>query len=357
MIRENQFSFIFIWFLITHSDCQPQSFGTTRFNLDDISRNWTKTEILELQYRNIVKSLIPKNIPEHGTVILEYFELIKKIAENSLTTQKNPVMLMVIDAFGGYLHSIYLANARKLYYEGLMTYGTAKKLHAMLEKFKYILGTDGREWMRPVNARVNSKMSVTHMIPCPTDDPCAMLKFNPDGSPMIPFFDDRSDPHTIIIPYAKRILFNLQSGEFYDQLYNYYYLTLRCIQTQANEQKEMIDYKNNMHKWMEKEVVPLLKDKGKWYPGLWGVLCVLNSLNENNLKRIEMASILMGNNGNATDCFYNLNNISFFYQLSLMIILIIIFLVSVLSVVINNNEHFWIFIGSMLCIQNDISDI
>lgn len=208
-----------------------------------------------------------------------------------------------------------------------------------------------------MNARVNSKMNIVHMIPSPTHDPCAMLKFDLDRSTMVPFFDDKTDPHTIIIPFAKRMLFSLHSGEFFDQLYNYYYLTLQCIQTRPNERKEALDFKNKMVKWMNKEIVPLLKDKGKWYPGLWGALCVLGSLNQNCSKQIEMASILMENN-KTTDCFYNLNNISFFYLLSLMLMVVIIIFVSVLSFAVNNNDNFWIFIGSLLCIQSDdVSDI
>lgn len=112
--------------------------GTSLYKRSDVGRRWTDGQVVDLQCRMVIGSLVPTKIPTNSDIFLNYIELVKNVSniKLGLTTKKKRAMVMVADAIGGYLYSKLLPNDKMLYYDGKASYVTTQRLYNLMKKIK-----------------------------------------------------------------------------------------------------------------------------------------------------------------------------------------------------------------------------
>lgn len=152
------------------------------------------------------------------------------------------------------------------------------------------MDTDGRGWTAPVDI---GRPTVTSSGIGDDDDdriyeeeenPCAALLHSgeppADGQSatvLLPVFDDNSYPGSLAFPFTvgKR-LFPVDrpwtgSDDRRPLLIRYYRLAAGCTSSAP------LQFRSDMHRWLDEVVVPLLADRHRWYPVLAGASRVVRA--------------------------------------------------------------------------------
>lgn len=93
----------------------------------------------------------------------------------------------------------------------------------------------------------------------------------------LPFFDSKTNPSAIAIPYAHYSLRNIESRHSANLILKYYQTAMRCLcEKEANKATRDL-FQNNFYTWIVYEIVPKLHDE-KFYAAFGSVLRVQESL-------------------------------------------------------------------------------
>ncbi|XP_060880781.1 uncharacterized protein LOC132952495 [Metopolophium dirhodum] len=267
-------------------------FGTALYSIDDVaSKTWTTEDVAILRSRILMDHLIPKNVVG-GKSFLKYVRtIVNKFEMISSDKTKRIAMVTACDAIGAYLQGVMLPHVKDGYYNGHESYAVTNELFALERKIKFILDTDGRGWMTPVDAGQQSAAAAASKnddaddpIFEETENACAALLTNsvPSGREFItavpvPAFDDNKNPGSLAFPFVvgKR-LFSvdrpwLSNDDHGPLLVRYYRLAVGCT-SPAPEQ-----FRVDMHRWLDSVVVPLLADRNRWFPVLAGAKRVVRA--------------------------------------------------------------------------------
>ncbi|XP_026806467.1 uncharacterized protein LOC113549388 [Rhopalosiphum maidis] len=287
-------------FLISITVVASINVGTALYNHVDIltyDTQWSKKDMLMLHSRMLIENLIPKNVID-GNTFLGYTKLIIKTSETIANDQTRRIaMISVADAIGGYLHGVMLPRVNQEYYKGHESYKVTNELHALLRKIKFILDTDGRGWMTPVDTGRSITTTADEdddLIDEETDNPCAALLLSgvpsDDGRPAavpMPAFDDNLNPGSLAFPFTvgKR-LFAVDrpwtaSDDRRPLLVRYYRLAAGCTSSAPDQ------FRADLNRWLDEVVVPLLANRRRWYPVLAGA------------SRVVLAAAKAASNGTA----------------------------------------------------------
>ncbi|XP_026806766.1 uncharacterized protein LOC113549588 [Rhopalosiphum maidis] len=286
-------------FLISITAVASINVGTALYNHVDnmYDTQWTKIDMLMLHSRMLIENLIPKNVID-GNTFLGYTKLIIKTSETIANDQTRRIaMISVADAIGGYLHGVMLPRVNQEYYKGHESYKVTNELHALLRKIKFILDTDGRGWMTPVDTGRSITTTADEdddLIDEETDNPCAALLLSgvpsDDGRPAavpMPAFDDNLNPGSLAFPFTvgKR-LFAVDrpwtaSDDRRPLLVRYYRLAAGCTSSAPDQ------FRADLNRWLDEVVVPLLANRRRWYPVLAGA------------SRVVLAAAKAASNGTA----------------------------------------------------------
>jgi hypothetical protein len=177
-------------------------------------------------------------------------------------------------------------------------------LHAVTQRtcvllHRFILDTDGRGWMTPVDIGRSTTTTADKddddliIIDEEADNPCAALLLYgvpSDGQPAavpMPTFDDNSNPGSLAFPFAvgKRLFAVNRPWTAADDrrplLVRYYRLAAGCTSS-APEQ-----FRADINRWLDEVVAPLLANRRRWYPVLAGA------------SRVVLAAAKAASNGTA----------------------------------------------------------
>ncbi|CAI6369281.1 unnamed protein product [Macrosiphum euphorbiae] len=288
------FSFISFLALILPITAMPFNVGTALYSIDDVSsKTWTTEDVAILRSRILMDQLIPKKVVA-GKSFLMYVQLIvNKFETISSDKTRKIAMVTACDVIGAYLQGVMLPHVKNGYYNGHESYAVTNELFALERKIKFILDTDGRGWMTPVDAgQQSTAVAAAAAKNDDADDPifeetenaCAALltKVVPVGRELItavpvPAFDDNKNPGSLAFPFVvgKR-LFSvdrpwLSADDHRPLLVRYYRLAVGCT-SPAPEQ-----FRADMHRWLDSAVVPLLADRKRWFPVLAGATRVVRA--------------------------------------------------------------------------------
>ncbi|CAI6369282.1 unnamed protein product [Macrosiphum euphorbiae] len=272
----------------------PFNVGTALYSIDDVSsKTWTTEDVAILRSRILMDQLIPKKVVA-GKSFLMYVQLIvNKFETISSDKTRKIAMVTACDVIGAYLQGVMLPHVKNGYYNGHESYAVTNELFALERKIKFILDTDGRGWMTPVDAgQQSTAVAAAAAKNDDADDPifeetenaCAALltKVVPVGRELItavpvPAFDDNKNPGSLAFPFVvgKR-LFSvdrpwLSADDHRPLLVRYYRLAVGCT-SPAPEQ-----FRADMHRWLDSAVVPLLADRKRWFPVLAGATRVVRA--------------------------------------------------------------------------------
>ncbi|XP_060836064.1 uncharacterized protein LOC132918673 [Rhopalosiphum padi] len=279
-----------VLFLISITAVAALNVGTALYNHVDIMYDtpWTEKDMLMVHSRMLIENLIPKNVVD-GNAFLSYIKLIIKTSETIVNDQTRRIaMVSVADAIGGYMQGVMLPHVNQKYYNGHESFEVTNELHALLRKIKFILDTDGRGWMTPVDIIGRSTTTAADkdddliVVDEEADNPCAALLLYDvpsDGRPAavpMPAFDDNSNPGSLAFPFAvgKRLFAVNRPWTAADDrrplLVRYYRLAAGCTSS-APEQ-----FRADINRWLDEAVVPLLANRRRrWYPVLAGAYRVV----------------------------------------------------------------------------------
>ncbi|XP_003244136.1 uncharacterized protein LOC100568831 [Acyrthosiphon pisum] len=272
----------------------PFNVGTALYTIDDVaSKTWTTEDVAILRSRILMDQLIPKKVVG-GKSFLKYVRIIvNKFETISSDKTRKIAMVTACDVIGAYLQGVMLPHVKDGYYNGHESYAVTNELFALERKIKFILDTDGRGWMTPVDAgQQRTAVAAAAVKKDDADDPifeetenaCAALLTNvvPSGRELItavpvPAFDDNKNPGSLAFPFVvgKR-LFSvdrpwLAADDHRPLLVRYYRLAAGCT-SPAPEQ-----FRADMHLWLDNVVAPLLADRNRWYPVLAGAARVVRA--------------------------------------------------------------------------------
>ncbi|CAI6346274.1 unnamed protein product [Macrosiphum euphorbiae] len=231
----------------------PFNVGTALYSIDDVSsKTWTTEDVAILCSRILMDQLIPKKVVA-GKSFLKYVQLIVNKFE-TISSDKTMKIAMVTacDVIGAYLQGVMLPHVKNGYYNGHESFAVTNELFALERKIKFILDTDGRGWMTPVDAGQQSTAVAAAAADAKNDDAddpifeqtenaCAALLTNvvPVGRELItavpvPAFDDNKNPGSLAFPFVvgKR-LFSvdrpwLSADDHRPLLVRYYRLAVGC---------------------------------------------------------------------------------------------------------------------------------
>lgn len=93
----------------------------------------------------------------------------------------------------------------------------------------------------------------------------------------MPFFDSKTQPSAIAVPFKTFTLRNLQSRSSAYILVKLYTAVLRCMAQKNSGESSMQRFNNDYFNFLTTKVMPRLKDE-KFYAAFGGVLRVMSSL-------------------------------------------------------------------------------
>lgn len=93
----------------------------------------------------------------------------------------------------------------------------------------------------------------------------------------MPFFDSKSSPSAVAIPFKKYSLRNIQSKAAAYVVLKYYVAATKCLMTRNANSQSLHNFNNQLYSWLTKYVMPRLSDD-KFYSAFGGVLRILETL-------------------------------------------------------------------------------
>lgn len=155
---------------------------------------------------------------------------------------------------------------------------------------RYVLGTDGRGWARPVEGKrsVGGGVAVAR-----TEDEVAAAGRcgGVDGGPYglqrqrwqrsavdgvdVPFFDNQTRPHSVVVPWrpARPVLFGVRDSGCHRALFDHCAGAVPRRPADALHDVATIKRVRALRSWVDAAVLPLVTPAaatGRWYPALWG---------------------------------------------------------------------------------------
>ncbi|CAI6348636.1 unnamed protein product [Macrosiphum euphorbiae] len=296
MVMECVLMLVILIPLIDGGTGSPDAHGSSLYKVTDIDRKtWTSADCIELQCRKSIGLLIPgANFTDGdgaGVRFLQYFDVVKAEAKKIVSSvARKRAMIAVVDALGGYLHTKLLPHVREQYYAGRASYSTVKRLQDLDKNIKYILGTDGRGWARPIVRDQRSSEDVSlAMWQAAERKPRTAVRPG-DGSlercggvaagsygllgndDPVPYFDNNTRPHSVVVPWrqGRTVLYGIRDAGCYRTLFDHL--------AAAN----MRGRSATLRQWLDEAVLPLVTARAtdQWYPALWGVTLVARRLKD-----------------------------------------------------------------------------
>ncbi|KAH1014116.1 uncharacterized protein LOC109534013 [Dendroctonus ponderosae] len=279
--------------------------GTVLFNPTDVYKTcWSQEEIAILTARVILEDVIPDpkliSVQCNNDIqdLVGYFKaLIDTIRFKTKARKRHILLLALTDLLGGFLHHALLPMARKAYYSGAIDYIYMEKLIQLYEELKWFLRTNGQGWAKPMTITKGVKvptieMEMLNSVSKNNESCCHKLMYY-EREPLksrkrsvtlekgiyfpLPFFDAKSRPTAIALPLKHFALRNIESKRAAFVIMKYFISAERCLKEKQAKTDQIQKFQNNLYTWIDKEVVPKLKDD-KFYSAFGGVLRVHNTL-------------------------------------------------------------------------------
>ncbi|KAL4149905.1 hypothetical protein QTP88_003756 [Uroleucon formosanum] len=266
------FNIVSFFALILPITAIPLNVGTALYSIDNVaSKTWTTEDVAILRSRILMDQLIPKNVVG-GRSFLKYVQIIVSKFETISNDQTRKIaMVTACDAIGAYLQGVMLPHVKDGYYKGHESYAVTNELFALERKIKFILDTDGRGWMTPVDVGQQSTAVVTgdaknddadYPIYEETENPCAALLTKVVRSDRglittvpVPTFDDNTNPGSLAFPFmVGNRLFPvnrpwLAADDRRPLLVRYYRLAVGCTSPAPKQ------FREDMHRWLDSVVM------------------------------------------------------------------------------------------------------
>ncbi|CAH1406114.1 unnamed protein product [Nezara viridula] len=294
--------------------CETPNVRTVLFKQTDLVKDcWSDEELTLLYTRRLMQELIPKRVPCRIPLLLEYMKLTLESARDVACSVRahRLIMLAISDAFGGYLQAYGIPITNSKYYEGTVSYCTARQVNELQSAYRKTLDTDGGGWTGPVYVR-RSKNVQPFVVSSFKSACCSNLITNsdlgknsafcnggndngnqqPDRIPL-PFLDDLANPRAVAVPFREKSLYSLFSRNSSDILLRYYSNALRCLGPPPDQACNDVSasplagqFLDSYHSWLCKAVVPHLHDE-IWYPGFGGVYRILEAMTQRGLSKCD----------------------------------------------------------------------
>lgn len=326
------YTFLLLLFLFTplsHTKKSPtplkySNAGTVLFGASDMNRDcWNADSVSMLTARLVIENILPQmdevtiHVKDDAFVcdLIEYFRMVLEVVRQLASGKAKHVLLMALsDAIGGYMKHLILPMAKYAYYAGNLEYANVVKLYQLFDEIKGFLRTDGAGWSKPL-ATVGK-----HIHAQPIDlsaasrdvssvDPCSGLiyikrigKHGKQGMrkradvinaaassskepvtcgldiPM-PFFDSKSHPSALAVPFKSFTLRNLESRSSAYILVKYYVAAAKCHVSKHSDARSVEHFNTNLFSFIMRKVMPHLCDE-KFYAAFGGVLRIAETIKQ-----------------------------------------------------------------------------
>ncbi|KYN33179.1 hypothetical protein ALC56_12512 [Trachymyrmex septentrionalis] len=330
-----------------------QKTGTVLFERNDYGKQcWTNEEFTILSSRRMFQDILPnfsKNFADSNYVnvidyqndqyiahLMDYFHIcLESVRRLSVGKTKHLMLKALADTLGGYLRVYILPITRHSYYAGNIKYRNAKMLFDLYDELKVFLRTNGAGWSNPNKDFTNVRIPPIVITPSKTSVACNGLityssPFGHDGGNYrsftfkkkkrsimkqghsrravdgygneamtseviipLPFLDNEAEPNSIALPFKTDSLQSLYSEKSAFALVKYYIASVKCITSRSSTKTRLRAFNKDFYAWFQQSVRRHLDDE-KWYPAFGGVLRVLATLRETDIRGDTMKSRASG---------------------------------------------------------------
>ncbi|KAF2882871.1 hypothetical protein ILUMI_23383 [Ignelater luminosus] len=272
--------------------------GTVLFTESDNSKDcWSTENIALLTSRMMLEDILPSReilLIKDGrfiTDIIDYFRLVLEVVRKVTYGKVKHIMLIALtDTLGGYLNHFVMPIAKRAFYAGYIDFDNMERLYQLFDEIKCFLRTNGHGWAKPVKefSIQMSAQPLPMLSPAPKTDPCKGLivyekslegvsgKACPIGIPM-PFFDSKTHPASIAVPFKTYSLRNMESKSASYVLVKFYMAATKCLAKRNANKKSMTEFNSNFYSWIHSQVYPHLNDD-KFFSAFGGILRVEETL-------------------------------------------------------------------------------
>ncbi|KAG5892858.1 hypothetical protein JTB14_022179 [Gonioctena quinquepunctata] len=276
--------------------------GTVLFTAADVYKQcWSPDELAILTTRMILQDLLPEvnilSIDSNEFIddIVDYFRLLIEVVKTTTHGRKKHITLLALtDLMGGYLQFAVLPIARHAFYSGYIDFTSMIRLIQLFEELKWFLRTNGQGWSKPIDSKPQFQVNpidFQNETPKTGRSCCDRLIFYEiekhqkgnctDGKSDVffplPFFDSKVRPNSIAVPFRRFALRNIESRKASYLLLKFFISAIQCMKDKKSDKEAVAQFQNNIFGWIEKEVIPKLRDD-KFYSAFGGVLRVVETL-------------------------------------------------------------------------------
>ncbi|XP_065168981.1 uncharacterized protein [Atheta coriaria] len=282
--------------------------GTVLFTPSDIQREcWTQENMALLTTRMLMANLMPHtekikaDDDSFVSDIIEYFRLLLEVIRSNTSGKTKHIMLLAAtDTMGGYMKHLVVPISKYAYYAGNIQYASIIRLYQLYDELKNFLRTNGDGWAKPwrnAGRHIQAK-SISVQSPSPTSDPCKGIiyyKHTPTMSSVrkaehtetkscgmdvpLPFFDSKTHPAAIAVPFRTFGLRNLESRVSAYILVKYFVAVSKCMAARNTNDEDVHKFNANIFSFIVSKVMPHLGDE-KFYAAFGGVLRILQTVTE-----------------------------------------------------------------------------
>lgn len=299
--------------------------GTVLFGASDMGRDcWNSDSLALLSARLVIENVLPQmdeatiHVKDDAFVcdLIEYLRMVLEVVRQLAGGKAKHVLLMALsDAIGGYMKHLILPMAKYAYYAGNIEYANVIKLYQLFDEIKGFLRTNGEGWSKPL-ATVGK-----HIHARPIDlstpararssvDPCAGLIYvkrsnkhsaqgmrkrgaaqiqgGPGKEPEtcgldipMPFFDSKTHPSAVAVPFKSFTLRNLESRSSAYILVKYYVAAAKCHVSKHSDAHSVEHFNSNLFSFIMRKVMPHLCDE-KFYAAFGGVLRIAETIKQSS---------------------------------------------------------------------------
>ncbi|XP_017781323.1 PREDICTED: uncharacterized protein LOC108566112 [Nicrophorus vespilloides] len=294
---------------------KPAVFGTVLFSPSDMSRDcWSADNVALLTSRMLMRNLMPRmdtvKVEDDSFIsdIIEYFRLLLEVIRGVTSGKSKHIMLLAFtDTLGGYMRHFILPVSKYAYYAGNVEYASIVKLYQLYDELKNFLRTNGNGWAKPskrLGKHIHAK-PISLQSPTPSTDPCQGLIYSKragrtgqktrasKGCSMevpLPFFDSKTHPSAIAVPFKTFGLRNLESRVSAYILVKFYVAVSKCMASRHVDEQDVHKFNTNVYAFIMAKVMPHLCDD-KFYAAFGGVLRILETIKQDGKSVKAMGNI------------------------------------------------------------------
>ncbi|KAI4454565.1 hypothetical protein MML48_9g00016189 [Holotrichia oblita] len=271
--------------------------GTVLFAPSDANKDcWSADTLALLTARMVFEGILPErnslNVNDEQIIndVIEYFRLILEVVRKNTTGKIKHIMLMALtDTLGGYMKHFFLPLAKYAYYAGNVNYNNVIRVHQLYDELKNYLRTNGAGWSKaPQDLGRAIVAQPIQMQMQQITDRCKGLIYREIGNTKrssgpktlqiaMPYFDSKTRPSAIAIPFKTYSLRNVESKGAAYVLVKFYIASTKCLTSKDVNPISIQEFNTNLFSFIMSKVAPHFCDE-RFYAAFGGVLRIVETM-------------------------------------------------------------------------------